>query len=98
MTKQNSKNDATSLLSEAKKTAQAQAMAAVKQEFERQQILLEQVSVMLIETGAIKLSLEKIREAFQLAVANSSKGYTGQKRGPKPKNAATQVVNGDSHA
>ena len=98
MTKPNLKNDATTLLSEAKKTAQAQAMAAVNQEFERQQILLEQVSVLLIETGAIKLSLEKIREAFQLAVANSTKGYTGQKRGPKPKNSLMLTVNGDSHA
>lgn len=98
MTKQNPKNNAATLLSEAKKTAQAQAMAAVNQEFERQQVLLEQVSVLLIETGAIKLSIEKIRETFQLAVAHSSKGYTGQKRGPKPKNATTQVVTGGSNA
>lgn len=98
MTKPNPKNDTSTLLSEAKKKAQAQAMAVVNQEFERQQVLLEQVSVLLIETGAIKLSIEKIREAFQLAVAHSSKGYTGQKRGPKPKNATTQVVTGGSHA
>ena len=98
MTKPNLKNDAATLLSEAKKSAQAQAIAAVNQEFERQQLLLEQVSVLLIETDAIKLSIEKIREAFQLAVAHSSKGYTGQKRGPKPKNATTQVLTGGSHA
>lgn len=98
MTKPNPKNDAATLLSEAKKTAQAQAIAVVNQEFERQQVLLEQVSVLLIETGAIKLSIEKIREAFQLAVANLSNGYKGQKRGPKPKNATTQVVTGGSNA
>ena len=98
MTKPNPKNDASTLLNEAKKTAQAQAMAAVNQEFERQQVLLEQVSVLLIETGAIKLPIEKIREALQTAVSISAKGYTGQKRGPKPKNPLMPTVNGGSNA
>lgn len=80
------KIDAASLLAEARKKAQAEAIDAVKQQFERQQLLLEQVSVLLIETDAIKLTIEKIREAFETAVSNSEKKlYVGAKRGPKPK-------------
>lgn len=79
------KIDAASLLAEARKKAQAEAIDAVKQQFERQQLLLEQVSVLLIETDAIKLTIEKIREAFETAVSSSSKKpYSGAKRGPKP--------------
>lgn len=79
------KIDAASLLAEARKKAQAEAIDAVKQQFERQQLLLEQVSVLLIETDAIKLTIEKIREAFETAVSNAEKKvYTGAKRGPKP--------------
>jgi hypothetical protein len=88
------KTDALSLLTEARKKAQQDAIDAVKQDFEKQQVLLDQVSVLLIETGAIKLSITKIREVFESAVANSvKKVYTGAKRGPKPKEADEYSMN-----
>lgn len=80
------KTDALSLLTEARKKAQQDAIDAVKQDFEKQQVLLDQVSVLLIETDAIKLPVEKIRQALESAVSNSAKKlYVGAKRGPKPK-------------
>lgn len=99
MSEISSKTDAISLLNEARKKAQQDAIDAVKQEFEKQQVLLDQVSVLLIETGAIKLPIEKIREAFEAAVSNAEKKpYFGAKRGPKPKQSDEHSMNnGDAN-
>jgi hypothetical protein len=92
MSEQMAKVDVSSFINEARKKAEQEALDAVKFEFDKQQVTLKQVSILLLETGAVKLPLEKIRACLETAVVESKRFVSVKKRGPKPKPSNSNLV------